>query len=102
MYSRVESAEFSALLFASGREAMVCLPCIFLPVLLAIYLKFIQPLIFRMLPERWVTYMDSILYPTCPAKPPSSAHNKSEGSAECNNCDRQQTAEHSEETKKDL
>ncbi|VDL74713.1 unnamed protein product [Nippostrongylus brasiliensis] len=46
---------------------MVCLPCIFLPVLLAIYLKFIQPI----LPQRWVEFLDPILYPTCPAKPPA-------------------------------
>ncbi|KAL6733717.1 hypothetical protein Aduo_004342 [Ancylostoma duodenale] len=49
---------------------MVCVPCIFLPILLAIYLKFIQPYILRILPERWVNFLDPYLYPTCPAKPP--------------------------------
>ncbi|KAJ1370125.1 hypothetical protein KIN20_031784 [Parelaphostrongylus tenuis] len=49
---------------------MVCVPCIFIPVLLAIYLYFIQPFILRFLPERWVNFLDPILYPTCPAKPP--------------------------------
>ncbi|CAD6194053.1 unnamed protein product [Caenorhabditis auriculariae] len=51
---------------------MVCLPCIFLPVLMAIYLKFIQPYVYRLLPESWVHFLDPILYPTCPAKPPPS------------------------------
>ncbi|WKX90277.1 hypothetical protein Q1695_009263 [Nippostrongylus brasiliensis] len=50
---------------------MFCLPCIFLPVLLAIYLKFIQPYVYRILPQRWVEFLDPILYPTCPAKPPA-------------------------------
>uniref|UniRef100_A0A1I7XDU1 UPF0729 protein n=1 Tax=Heterorhabditis bacteriophora TaxID=37862 RepID=A0A1I7XDU1_HETBA len=50
---------------------MVCVPCIFLPILLAIYLKFIQPYVLRFLPEQWVNFLDPILYPTCPAKPPS-------------------------------
>ncbi|CAJ0585839.1 unnamed protein product, partial [Mesorhabditis spiculigera] len=52
---------------------MVCVPCIILPVLLAIYLKFIQPLIMRFMPERWVHFLDPILYPTCPVKIPPPA-----------------------------
>ena len=50
---------------------MVCVPCIFLPFLLAIYLKFVQPFILRLVPERWKIWFDSILYPTCPVKVPT-------------------------------
>uniref|UniRef100_A0A915P5F3 Uncharacterized protein n=1 Tax=Meloidogyne floridensis TaxID=298350 RepID=A0A915P5F3_9BILA len=50
---------------------MVCVPCIFLPFLLAIYLKFVQPFILRFVPERWKIWFDSILYPTCPVKVPT-------------------------------
>ncbi|VDP23322.1 unnamed protein product [Onchocerca flexuosa] len=54
---------------------MVCVPCILLPVLLAIYIKFIQPIIFRLLPESWRTTFDAVLYPTCqiPAAPTQGA-----------------------------
>uniref|UniRef100_A0A8R1XKF0 Uncharacterized protein n=1 Tax=Onchocerca volvulus TaxID=6282 RepID=A0A8R1XKF0_ONCVO len=54
---------------------MVCVPCILLPVLLAIYIKFIQPIIFRLLPESWRTTFDAVLYPTCqiPATPATPA-----------------------------
>ncbi|VDN52178.1 unnamed protein product [Dracunculus medinensis] len=45
---------------------MVCVPCIILPVILAIYLKFIQPFILRFLPQSWRSKFDAILYPTCP------------------------------------
>lgn len=45
---------------------MVCVPCIILPVLLAIYVKFIQPLILRFVPDRWKAKFDAFLYPTCP------------------------------------
>uniref|UniRef100_A0AC35EX49 Uncharacterized protein n=2 Tax=Panagrolaimus sp. PS1159 TaxID=55785 RepID=A0AC35EX49_9BILA len=47
---------------------MVCLPCIILPVCLAIYLRFIQPLILRFVPEGWKQKFDAYLYPTCPIK----------------------------------
>nr|CDJ94629.1 Protein F18A11.3 [Haemonchus contortus] len=82
---------------------MVCIPCIFLPILLAIYLKFIQPFVFRLLPERWVTFVDSILYPTCPARPPSSAENKSDvkGKEDCG-CENREAVEATGESKKDL
>ncbi|VDO89391.1 unnamed protein product [Heligmosomoides polygyrus] len=52
---------------------MVCLPCIFLPALLAIFQKLIKPSISRFLPERWVNVPDPVLYPTCPAKPPPAS-----------------------------
>uniref|UniRef100_A0AC34QKC8 Uncharacterized protein n=1 Tax=Panagrolaimus sp. JU765 TaxID=591449 RepID=A0AC34QKC8_9BILA len=45
---------------------MVCVPCIILPVLLAIYVRFIQPFILRFVPEQWKTKFDAFLYPTCP------------------------------------
>ena len=47
---------------------MVCVPCILLPVLAVIYVRFIQPLILRFVPERWKAKVESILYPTatCP------------------------------------
>uniref|UniRef100_A0A0N5A722 Uncharacterized protein n=1 Tax=Parastrongyloides trichosuri TaxID=131310 RepID=A0A0N5A722_PARTI len=45
---------------------MVCLPCCILPILLAIYLKFIQPIILKYVPERWKAKVDAWLYPTCP------------------------------------
>lgn len=57
---------------------MVCVPCIFLPFLLAIYLKFIQPIILRFVPQRWKAWFDSILYPTCPATVPPSTDTKNE------------------------
>uniref|UniRef100_A0A0M3HTI7 CR032 protein n=1 Tax=Ascaris lumbricoides TaxID=6252 RepID=A0A0M3HTI7_ASCLU len=49
---------------------MVCVPCLILPFLLAIYLKFIQPYVLRLIPEAWRTTFDALLYPTCPARPP--------------------------------
>lgn len=49
---------------------MVCVPCIILPVILAIYLKFIQPFIMRFVPESWTARIDAILYPTCPVAAP--------------------------------
>lgn len=55
----------------SAFAVMVCVPCILLPFLLALYLKFIQPIIFRLLPEAWKTRFDAILYPTCPARIPA-------------------------------
>ncbi len=52
---------------------MVCIPCIILPVVLAIYLRFIQPFILYMLPTSWRVRVDTWLYPTCPVRlPPSS------------------------------
>uniref|UniRef100_A0A914DAY3 Uncharacterized protein n=1 Tax=Acrobeloides nanus TaxID=290746 RepID=A0A914DAY3_9BILA len=45
---------------------MICCPCFLLPVLLAIYLKFIQPLIWRFVPEAWRARIDAWLYPLCP------------------------------------
>ena len=45
---------------------MVCVPCIILPILLAIYVKFIQPIVLRFVPEAWKAKVDSWLYPTCP------------------------------------
>uniref|UniRef100_A0AC35UCL3 UPF0729 protein n=1 Tax=Rhabditophanes sp. KR3021 TaxID=114890 RepID=A0AC35UCL3_9BILA len=51
---------------------MVCLPCVVLPIFLAIYLKFIQPLIFRFMPDTWKAKLDSILYPTCPLNIPKN------------------------------
>ncbi|EFO17138.1 hypothetical protein LOAG_11362 [Loa loa] len=53
---------------------MVCVPCILLPILLAIYIKFIQPVVFRLLPESWRTTFDAVLYPTCPV-PSAPAQN---------------------------
>ncbi|KAI6183833.1 hypothetical protein M3Y97_00531100 [Aphelenchoides bicaudatus] len=47
-------------------KAMVCVPCIILPVLTFIYIRFIQPLILRFIPDRWKAKFDSVLYPTCP------------------------------------
>ncbi|VDO33798.1 conserved hypothetical protein [Brugia malayi] len=52
---------------------MVCVPCILLPVLLALYIKFIQPIVFRFLPESWRTTFDALLYPTCPIQIPTAS-----------------------------
>uniref|UniRef100_A0AAF5PY37 Uncharacterized protein n=1 Tax=Wuchereria bancrofti TaxID=6293 RepID=A0AAF5PY37_WUCBA len=51
---------------------MVCVPCILLPVLLALYIKFIQPIVFRFLPQSWRTTFDELLYPTCSIQIPST------------------------------
>ncbi|VDM40709.1 unnamed protein product [Toxocara canis] len=56
---------------------MVCVPCIILPILLAIYLKFIQPYVLHLLPESWRIKFDAILYPTCPARPPPPVQKES-------------------------
>jgi len=58
---------------------MVCVPCVLFPVLFAIYLKFIQPLILRLIPERWRRRIDSLLCPTanCPIDPPGKVPAKS-------------------------
>lgn len=45
---------------------MVCLPCLLPPILLAIFIKFVQPVILRLLPESWKKTFDALLYPTCP------------------------------------
>ncbi|KAI1726800.1 hypothetical protein Ddc_04070 [Ditylenchus destructor] len=52
---------------------MVCVPCILLPFLLAIYLKFIQPLVLKFIPASWKAKVDALLYPTatCPIKVPT-------------------------------
>lgn len=58
---------------------MVCIPCIILPCVLAVYLKFIQPFIMRFVPDRWKLWFDSILYPTCPMKiPPENKPNSND------------------------
>ncbi|VDN06826.1 unnamed protein product [Thelazia callipaeda] len=44
---------------------MVCVPCILLPIVLAIYIRFIQPIVFRLLPESWRVAFDAVMYPTC-------------------------------------
>lgn len=31
-----------------------------------------MPYVYRFLPERWVTFLDPILYPTCPVKIPEA------------------------------
>ncbi|KAL3995524.1 hypothetical protein ACH3XW_26160 [Acanthocheilonema viteae] len=51
---------------------MVCVLCILPPILLAIYIKFIQPIILRLLPESWRNTFDSLLYPTCPIRTASA------------------------------
>ncbi|VDM54826.1 unnamed protein product [Angiostrongylus costaricensis] len=38
--------------------------------------------IYKFLPERWVTFLDPILYPTCPAKPAVVNVNESYSSGE--------------------
>uniref|UniRef100_A0A914HD85 Autophagy protein 5 n=1 Tax=Globodera rostochiensis TaxID=31243 RepID=A0A914HD85_GLORO len=64
---------FPGYLIETGFEAMVCVPCIILPFVLAIYLKFVQPFILRFVPQRWKLWFDSVLYPTCPVKPTTDA-----------------------------
>ncbi|CEF71358.1 Uncharacterised protein family UPF0729-containing protein [Strongyloides ratti] len=66
---------------------MVCIPCIFLPIILAFYLKFIQPIILRYVPERWKSKLDSILYPTCPIniQQQTTTTNKDDGEKSCCN-----------------
>ncbi|CAL2033152.1 unnamed protein product [Caenorhabditis brenneri] len=79
---------------------MVCLPCIFLPIMMAIYMKFIMPYVYRFLPERWVTFLDPILYPTCPVKIPE-AKNKEEKEEEGKEKSCCAATENVKETKKD-
>ncbi|TKR64961.1 hypothetical protein L596_025428 [Steinernema carpocapsae] len=57
---------------------MVCVPCIILPVLTFVYIKFIQPLIYRLMPEEWKVWLDSVLYPTCKLEVPKPAEKKTE------------------------
>lgn len=81
---------------------MVCVPCIILPVLLAIYLKFIQPLILRFVPDSWKTRVDAVLYPTCPVllqKPASSTELDNNST---NSVEQPQKLDKCVETKKDL
>ncbi|PAV90212.1 hypothetical protein WR25_08299 [Diploscapter pachys] len=79
---------------------MVCVPCILLPALMFIYMKFIAPYLYRILPERWVHILDPYLYPTCPVKIPEAEGNETEnnGKTEERCCP---VAGSSEETKKD-
>lgn len=79
---------------------MVCVPCIILPILVVIYVRFIQPLIIRFVPESWRTRIDAILYPTCPVnledRPRTTTENQTTHVArEC------ETTTKSEESKKD-
>ncbi|CAI2345414.1 unnamed protein product [Caenorhabditis sp. 36 PRJEB53466] len=78
---------------------MVCLPCIFLPIMMAIYMKFIMPYVYRVLPERWVHFLDPILYPTCPVSIPEAEKKNGEETGETKSCC--STAESGEESKKD-
>uniref|UniRef100_A0A1I8A8A5 UPF0729 protein n=1 Tax=Steinernema glaseri TaxID=37863 RepID=A0A1I8A8A5_9BILA len=55
---------------------MVCVPCIILPVITFVYIRFIQPLIYRLMPENWRIWLDSVLYPTCPLQIPKPAEKK--------------------------
>ncbi|CAI5442397.1 unnamed protein product [Caenorhabditis angaria] len=59
---------------------MVCLPCIFLPIMMAIYIKFIMPYVYRILPERWVNFLDPYLYPTCPIEIPEPEKKENDSS----------------------
>uniref|UniRef100_A0A0N5B7B3 UPF0729 protein n=1 Tax=Strongyloides papillosus TaxID=174720 RepID=A0A0N5B7B3_STREA len=80
---------------------MVCVPCIFLPILLAIYLKFIQPIVLKFVPERWKAKLDSILYPTCPINIQQQSTRPNEG----DNCCKDENNVRSctkEENKKDI
>eukprot|EP00081_Caenorhabditis_elegans_P016803 NP_496772.1 UPF0729 protein F18A11.3 [Caenorhabditis elegans] len=43
---------------------------------MAIYMKFIMPYVYRVLPQRWVNFLDPILYPTCPVKIPEPENKK--------------------------
>ncbi|MFH4981961.1 hypothetical protein AB6A40_008670 [Gnathostoma spinigerum] len=79
--------------FHSGKSStMVCIPCIILPVILFIYIRFIQPLVLRLLPPAWMAKFDAIFYPTCPARPPSPSKKEqpvpsmSSDSATAENC----------------
>uniref|UniRef100_A0A0R3RZP0 Secreted protein n=1 Tax=Elaeophora elaphi TaxID=1147741 RepID=A0A0R3RZP0_9BILA len=47
---------------------MVCVLCLLPPIIMVIYIKFIQPLVLRLLPESWRTAFDALLYPTCPIR----------------------------------
>ncbi|KAI6228388.1 hypothetical protein M3Y95_00617200 [Aphelenchoides besseyi] len=63
---------------------MVCVPCIILPILVVIYVRFIQPLILRFVPARWKARIDSVLYPTCPVNlrdRPKATKNTTEATA---------------------
>ncbi|CAI4232247.1 unnamed protein product [Auanema sp. JU1783] len=62
---------------------MVCIPCVFLPIALAIYLKFIQPFVYRLMPQSWINFLDKYLFPTCPIQQPEQSTRKDEGDPTC-------------------
>ena len=62
---------------------MVCIPCILVPVALWLYVRFIQPLVMRFIPEKYRSWLDGILYPMCPAKLPPPAESSQTDACSC-------------------
>uniref|UniRef100_A0A1I7RPW8 UPF0729 protein C18orf32 homolog n=2 Tax=Bursaphelenchus xylophilus TaxID=6326 RepID=A0A1I7RPW8_BURXY len=80
---------------------MVCVPCFILPVLVIIYVRFIQPLILKFVPNAWKTKLDSWLYPTCPLDLKKNKKTKPEGECCSTEASEEKEATHTnEETKK--
>ncbi len=47
-------------------------------------MKFLQPYVFKLVPQRWRGWLESILYPTCAVKtPPSKQSVESENAHQC-------------------
>jgi len=56
---------------------MVCIPCILIPAALWLYMRFIQPLIMRIMPAEWKQKFDNFFYSQqCPIKPPPPSSSK--------------------------
>jgi len=63
---------------------MVCIPCILIPAALWIYMRFIQPLIMRILPVEWKQKFDNYFYSQqCPVKPPPPSKKTDVNGTEC-------------------
>uniref|UniRef100_A0A914Z6F8 Uncharacterized protein n=1 Tax=Panagrolaimus superbus TaxID=310955 RepID=A0A914Z6F8_9BILA len=75
---------------------MVCVPCIILPVLLGLYLRFIQPFILRYIPEGWKEKFDAYLYPTCPIKRPQPVKTTDKNETEKENVEPQEVNDSAE------
>uniref|UniRef100_A0A0K0EB60 UPF0729 protein n=1 Tax=Strongyloides stercoralis TaxID=6248 RepID=A0A0K0EB60_STRER len=85
---------------------MVCLPCVILPIVLAFYLKFIQPIVLKYAPERWKAKLDSLLYPTCSVniqqQQPNTANEEKDAKSSSNDNSDNVSSCTKEENKKDI
>uniref|UniRef100_A0A0N4Z6T2 Uncharacterized protein n=1 Tax=Parastrongyloides trichosuri TaxID=131310 RepID=A0A0N4Z6T2_PARTI len=50
---------------------MVCLSCVILPIFFALYLRFLQPILLRFIPVKWLQKLEMRMEPTCGVEIPN-------------------------------